>query len=229
MKKYLLLLLSCYSAYANPLITAGVATGTVTFNTATNFTIDGNISPTTVEFTVSGNNTFLLVAVSAASGFVSSIAYNGVGLDSITEQENPNLSANILQWYGMVNPSAGTHNLVITHEGTPGGYCVSMSLWTDVNQSTPYSNLAENNGNNAASPSSLTVSATAGRKIVSAISLYDSDSPLASAPQTIICSTNGFTAALGVAYTNASGASISCPYTYTSSRYWYEAGIMLNP
>ncbi len=104
-----------------------IDTGNISSSTA------GSVSSLTFANTVSSGATLLLVGVgfqSDAAPFESiSVTYNGVAMTAIGSQMNNNDQQS--QPFYMVNPPAGTHNVVITFSGTItsgcGGMAVSMS------------------------------------------------------------------------------------------------------
>lgn len=233
MKKLLLLtLLTASSAYGNPVISAGVTNaGTVSLNSVTNWAKQ-SVTSHSISFNVAGNGAYLVFACGiGGSATISDVTWNGVSMTLITNAALSSGFGGKVHLRGLSNPSAGTQTLTVTTSTTDTDLSCSLSLWNNIN-ATPYSGLNVNEsagGNPASSPSALTVTSTSGNIVFSAFNLYNATPTGATAPQTLLCLTNIGTSSLAVSYTNATGSAISCPYTYTGSQYWIEAGISLKP
>lgn len=105
-------------------------------------------TPTTVTWAhiVTGSNTALVVFVgvgqnsgSDATKTISSVTYNAVGMTQIGTPKHTNDStAGYLACYGLINPTTGTNNVVVTFASAPStAECGSVSF-TGVNQTTAF-------------------------------------------------------------------------------------------
>lgn len=196
----------------------------------TNWAVSG-VTDHDISFTVAGNNTYMLFSAaneSGSGGLVNAVTYNGVSVPVITNAVNSFNTALTLQMRGLVAPAAGTHTLHVDLSGSSGDFTFSLSLWTNINQSTPYTGLTVNQSDIAPSPTALTVPTTSGERVYTAVALYIANPPSVTPPMTLIASTNGPQATLGAAYTNSTVSSVSVPFTFIdASCWWIQGGISL--
>ncbi|MGQ0829214.1 MAG: hypothetical protein ACT4ON_12570 [Bacteroidota bacterium] len=132
----------------------------------TNSTTSGStgISATslTISHTVSGSNTILIVRASTRNGDPTSITYNSVSLTKLATKNNSSQYASI--WY-LINPSAGTNNVVIN--GSSGfAPIIGITSFTGVHQTAPFGTVVS-----AAFSSnpSLNVSSASGELIIDVV------------------------------------------------------------
>jgi len=97
-------------------------------------------STRTTSFTISGSDRYLVVgvAVQSSSTTVSTITYNSISLTSINSRTTSGATFGKTMLYGLVNPSSGTNNLVVTASASGFLWIYGISL-TGVDQTTPIS------------------------------------------------------------------------------------------
>ncbi len=112
--------------------TPSKASAAIAFDNATGITI-GSGSSQTIPYTVSGSNTFLVV--STETGYpgtddVTSITYNGVAMTRLFTS----LRTRQDFIYYLVNPSTGTHDVVISLNRSADSITTTITSYTGVNQ-----------------------------------------------------------------------------------------------
>lgn len=105
--------------------------------------VDKSLTPFTVgvytltkSLLVSGSNTILFVVVTRNGGGVQSIQYNGA---SLTLWNSLTGDSGYHDTYFLKNPSAGTHDLVVTLDSSKGNLGLSAITLQNVDQTTPLS------------------------------------------------------------------------------------------
>lgn len=121
-----------------------------------NATVQLTVGATSSTFahTVAGNNRLLLVGTfSTAGDTVTGITYDGVAMSQITKRAG--LSGEQMYVYGLLNPSTGSNNVVVSSSGTTTMRSHAVS-YTGVKQS----GLPDNFTSTGATTNSLTTSLT---------------------------------------------------------------------
>jgi len=202
--------------------------GAITIDAVTNWGYAGNANQT-VSLTTSGSSRYLLVGV-ATAGIASptGVTYNGANMSLVASTNNSDLTTLKLSVYGLVAPSSGTHDIVISISGAPSEWVFSACSWTGVNQSTPYSGTKTNQAINAASPTTLTISSATGEVVVDYATVYEAFLTIGGG-QTQICNiTQDGESSLGVSY-QAGAATITPTWSYVGNKWWVAAAVSLKP
>ena len=129
---------------------------------------DGGAS-NTFAHDVAGSDTFLLVLISAENNAtpgnmpVTGVTYNGDALTKIREEDTtvtPGGSADIASVWYLINPDAGTNNVIVSYTGVVEGDAVTAITLTGVSQSAP---IDAQNGfkGNSANPSNAVTTVAA--------------------------------------------------------------------
>lgn len=161
-----------------------------------------------------------------------SVTYNGVAMTKLTDVDQTGVHVEL--WY-LVNPPAGAHNVVITHDGTfTTSWCIGMATsLTGVDQSSPidaFDELADTG--NAVSVSLTTTGAD--RMVVDAAGKYETnDTLVASGGQTAEITDTvdagwGLVGAMSVKAAAAAG-SHSTGYTWSDGNDGAMASVALKP
>lgn len=133
-------------------------------------------SPTT--FTPSGSDRLLMVTITSlqrTNNTVSNVTFGGVALTKLGQNVNSS-NYKVEMWY-LLNPSTTAGSIVVSWPSTAivtGDNnleaMVGVSLFSNVDPTEPFGNLATNSGASTVNPSSVTVESTPGDIIVDAIS-----------------------------------------------------------
>ena len=145
--------------------------------TFSNLTVGGGLdagSPITFSHVSAGENRELLIFIdfgglNAVPIFaITSVTYNGVAASFVDSQLSNGTLRGAVHLYHLTAPAIGTNNVVVTYTNTTTSasdvirvYAVS---YTDVDQTTPYSNVTKNSGSSAAP--TVTQTSAAGRTTV---------------------------------------------------------------
>ena len=114
--------------------------------------------------TGTGPNRLMLVSVGTDQTItVSSVTYNGVALNSVTNAADAGSAKPRVEIFRLVNPASGTHNLVVTLSAA-ANICVGVNTFTNVDQTTPLGTPAA-----SANTSSVTVNSTANQLVYGTI------------------------------------------------------------
>lgn len=185
-----------------------------------------NATSLTWAHTTAGTNRLLVVTCAADGGTVHTtnlITYNGVALtkaDAITGGESTRSEI----WY-LVNPPVGTYNIVWSHSASEGlvGYGISFN---GVDQTTPVGTaLTGNNGNVAATSSTLSPTAADGDMVIDVISTDDVAVTVGSSQtQRNNVGANGFVAGgTSTRLEQCPGTTTSMTWTFASDNYAHVA------
>ena len=148
-------------------------TATIAFDAMTrNYALDTS-SLTLSSHTVSGTNRVLLVGVSIPGNrAVNSITYNGVSLTKINSASTGSLSSDArMELWQLVAPDTGTHNIVITLNGSANVLIGGATSWTGVDQSIPFGTFASATGNGTAA--SINVTSGTDELVVDSLAVSD--------------------------------------------------------
>lgn len=126
----------------------------------------GPVSSKTFSFTaVGGANNFLVVDVSYYDGSTNATAtvtYNGAAMTLIGRKAATSVTKNNSESYGLINPDAGTHDVVITFSGSGQYTACGAQEYSGVDASTPTENVTSAEGINTAGSNSLVVTSATG-------------------------------------------------------------------
>lgn len=111
------------------------------------------------------NGNFLLVATNNTADTVSGVTFNSVSMTQIGTSQFNTATSRYLTLWGLVAPSSGSYNIVITGGGSPQNRAVSC---LGVHQTTPYTNITTNGSTSTSATVTLTTSAT-GSFIIGAV------------------------------------------------------------
>ncbi|MDB6066752.1 MAG: type fimbrial biosis protein PilY1 [Pedosphaera sp.] len=116
-----------------------------------------NTSSVTVSYTTgSGANPLMLVSVGTdQTGTINSVIYNGVALTSVTNIADAGATKPRVEIFKLVNPAAGTHNLVVTLSASANVF-VGVNTFTNVNQLTPLGTASASANTSSATVTSAT-------------------------------------------------------------------------
>ena len=95
----------------------------------------------------------LVVQTASNAGQTSSVTYNGVALTKIADIAHSGYGY-VGLWY-LVNPPAGTYNIVVSGAGSTYYLC-NASSWMDMDQSSPVDVFTSNNGSSSVFTSTIT-------------------------------------------------------------------------
>jgi len=116
-------------------------------------------SSATWSHTVSGSDTILFVSgMVRPAGTVSSITYNGDAMTLVNATDNY-LNSDVVYLYYLVNPDAGTHNIVATLSGSYLNVWESAS-YTGVLQTAPVTSYSSDRGDGSSNNFTITASTT---------------------------------------------------------------------
>lgn len=122
----------------------------------------GPVSSKTFSFTATGGaNNFLVVDVGyydSSTNATAAVTYNGVAMTLIGRKAATSVTKNNSESYGLINPPAGTHDVVITFSA--GGQYVACGAqeYSGVDALTPTENVTSAEGINTTGSNSLVVS-----------------------------------------------------------------------
>jgi hypothetical protein len=111
--------------------------------TSTGTSTGGDFS---VSHTTSGSDRLMLVGVSInnlGSNSVNGITYNGDALTRVGWQQDVGVRVEI---WALVNPTVGTHDVIIDIVGTSGGNTAGVMTFTGVDQTTPLGSFSSGAG-----------------------------------------------------------------------------------
>ena len=177
-----------YSDPVGPVIAAATGGGMPIFDSAASPPeARGAASSYTWAHTCSGSNRYLVVCVSmnGTDSTVTGATYNGVALTQLVRLTRSSIE--VLEYWYLINPPTGTHNIVVTKGGTVPGrptVCGSRS-YTGVNQTTPHGSTSSANGTTATP--TLTIATASDDLVVDALSAkaaVGSDSETPTSPST---------------------------------------------
>lgn len=157
-------------------LSSGGGSGTVTFDAVSNAAGDvlngnGILTTLTYSHTVGAGLTDSYIVVGVGLGFSTAFTvtatYNSVSMDLIDSQVVGATGHGKYYLFGVKNPTAGAHNVVITCSAAPAVNEVVVSgstSWSHVDQTTPFSNVAKANGDSTTA--SVTVTSAANNAVV---------------------------------------------------------------
>lgn len=201
------------------------AGGVALENSAVGAVIDTSL--TLSGFTVSGTNRYLLVSVANANnGYTIAVTYGGVSMTLLDDAANPSGAQRKSTLFGMVNPTSGSANVVVTSSSADGLVAVA-TCWSGVDQSTPLGTIAKATG--SSTTPSVNVSSGAGEVVVDAVSARSTNVLTVGASQTQI--------EHGLAGSNLRGASSSedgagtttMSWSYSPSDVWATIAVPIKP
>ena len=186
----------------------------------------------TISHTTSGSNRLMLVGVSishaSAAPPVSTVTYNGVSLILVDAQATSDGFARVEIWK-LVAPDLGTHDVVVTLSGTPGGATAGVMTFTGVNQSTPLGPFASNQSDSASGSATVT---SAANELVFAAIVVESSTNLDLVPgagQTERWDLFQAVKNNGGGSTKAGAASVVMSWTWSSADKWAIGGVSIKP
>jgi len=189
-------------------------------------------TPTTVTWAhiVTGSNTALVVFVgvgqdsgSDATKTISGVTYNGVAMTQIgTPKHTNNSTSGYLACYGLINPTTGTNNVVVTFASAPStAQCGSVSF-TGANQTTAFGTPVTAAGNTALATAAV-ASNTSGNIIAFGVDGGNTIGATPTSPATKRWLANfGFSSAGGCsacATIPSTGSSVTCSWSL-STDFW---------
>lgn len=155
--------------------------------------------------TVSGANTYLVVAINVRHGAgaspISAVTWNGSAMTQVLAFIGVS-GLNFVELWGMVAPAAGAHSVVITSDGSSYGYATG-SLWSGVDQSTPAPHTATYSNAFTSSPTNTAITVDSGGYAIDATMIGGSPVPSSIVVQnsaTALVATNDFWGCEGHAY-----------------------------
>lgn len=121
---------------------------------ATSVATNGTDSSQTWNHTVTGSNTYLIVAVNQSSAAVTnaSVTYNGVGMTSLLQ-----LSNNRDRIFGLANPTTGTNSVVVSYSSSGDNKSAIAVSYTGVSATGQPDSTASGSGSGGALSVSTTV------------------------------------------------------------------------
>jgi large repetitive protein len=233
----------------NPAATAGHGTnyGSVDIGPANSATVgldavttvsNTAISATFSHVTTAGPNRLMLVGISLNRGTGGStfetptnVTYAGTPLTFVGGRTNLTSQEAVVYLFALVNPPAGTNNVVVNWNQTQvDGDVAGCATFTNVNQAAPYGAFFSNTGTSTSV--SLTVNSAPGELVFDTLGLRSSNFGASGSPgadQTSIWKTyyNGRIAA--GASTQPGAASVTNTWTSASSVDWAIGAVSIKP
>jgi hypothetical protein len=203
--------------------------GAIAFDAASSSQADNTSSLTWSHTTSAGSDRILIVGVSSDQNDpVSTITYNGVNLTKL-ESEKYGFVNKVELWY-LVNPSSGTHNVVVTLSSSSDGLGGGAVTYTGVDQSTPVGTAVKNNGYNL-NPT-VTVSSAADELVIDVLCVDDGGATITvGGGQTTRYSSNP-SENLGRGSSEPGAASVTMSWTLSnvgSADHWAIIAVALKP
>ena len=170
------------------------------------------------------------VSISHASAAppVSSVTYNGVSLSLVGARATSDGFARVEIWK-LIAPDLGTHDVVVTLSGTPGGATAGVMTFTGVNQSTPLGPFASNQSDSAAA--SVTVTSAANELVFDTL-VVESSTNLNLVPgggQTEQWDLFQAVKNNGGGSTEAGAASVVMAWSWSGADKWAIGGVSIKP
>jgi hypothetical protein len=186
--------------------------------TSTNYSSNPNSTTFTVAHTTgTGNNRLMLVGISDKNKFVNSVTYGGVPLTLVGESvSNGNAHMHI---YSLINPAAGTANVVVNLTANPDkGIVVGVTTFNNVDQATPLGTFAS--AESKSSTASVAVTSAAG-ELVYDVATYRNTTMTVGSGQTALYNINsGGEVDGGGTSTKPGAASVTMSWNGASSQDW---------
>ena len=185
----------------------------------------GSVSSKTFSVTCAGGaNNLLVVYVGYYDGpnnATATVTYNGVAMTLLGRKAATTITKNQTEAYGLINPAAGAHDVVITFSaGGQYGACGAQE-YSGVDASTPVENVTSAEGSNSDALSTLAVTSASGNYAAMVeMHTYGIASGSYACTQDVIYTTTVTTPTIVGAARDAAGAS-----TVNFAATWTTAGL----
>ncbi len=191
--------------------------------TNTNYA-NANIQNATFSHIVPSNKSNRLLVVSfatAVSAPATTVTYGGIAMTQISSGPVASTSINV-QTYYLVNPTAGTANVVITrsNSGSIVGNAVNIA---NVNQITPITGAIESFNNNQTTSASLNVNTAAGQVVIGVIGTINTAANVGAGQVSIFSASSGNQERGASSYELATTTTTTISYTFSNSSFALQA------
>ena len=195
--------------------------------TSTNYSSNPNSTTFTVAHTTgTGNNRLMLVGISDKNKFVNSVTYGGVPLTLVGESvSNGNAHIHI---YSLINPAAGTANVVVNLTANPDkGIVVGVTTFNNVDQATPLGTFAS--AESKTTTASVAVTSAAGEVVYDVVSFRNATITVGAGQTALYNINSGGEVDGGGASTKPGAASVTMSWNGASSQDWAIGAVSIKP
>ncbi len=205
---------------------AGAANATITFDAASNGTVDNDTTITISHTVANQNDRIMIVGVSYSSTATVTVAFGSQSLASLGIRAG---GTGAIQMFYLLAPTVQTANVVVTFSGARSGVA-GVTSWYNVDQLDPLGSQV-NDAGTSAGPATVTVISATGEVVVDTAMCRNSVQTLTvGASQTERWNAvDGGTNTRGAGSNEAGAASVTMSWTLGASCNWAIMAVPLKP